>query len=69
MVGRGVYNYSNSVANVAYNLMAVGVGADYRVTRSINVRGEVEVQDWFGFPLSNLHPRIVTIGVAYHFHE
>jgi hypothetical protein len=69
MVGRGVYNYSNNAANVAYNLIAGGGGVDYRLTRSLNLRGEYELQNWFGFPLAPLRPGIVTIGVAYHFHE
>jgi len=69
MVGRGVYNYHDSAANVAYNLIAGGVGGDYRLTRSLNVRAEYELQDWFGFPLAPLRPGLVTVGVAYHFHE
>jgi Outer membrane protein beta-barrel domain len=69
MVGRGVYNYPNSAANVAYNLIAGGVGADFRIRRSINVRAEYELQNWFGFPLQSLRPGLVTVGVAYHFHE
>jgi opacity protein-like surface antigen len=69
MYGRGVYNFSNSVANIAYNIYTVGGGADYRVTRSLNVRGDYEYQTWPGFPLATLHPSVVTIGVAFHFHE
>jgi opacity protein-like surface antigen len=69
MYGRGVYNFSNSVANIAYNIYTVGGGADFRVTRSINVRADYEYQTWPGFPLAALHPNIVTLGVAFHFHE
>jgi opacity protein-like surface antigen len=46
-----------------------GGGADFRATRSINVRADYEYQNWMGFPLATLHPSVVTIGVAYHFHE
>ena len=69
LVGRGVYNFSNNVANVAYNIYTFGGGADFQVTRSINVRADYEYQNWAGFPLGTLHPSVGTIGVAYHFHE
>jgi len=69
MFGRGVYNFPNSVANVAYNIYTYGGGADFRVTRSLNVRGDYEYQNWAGFPLGTLHPSLLTIGVAYHFPE
>ena len=67
MFGRGVYNFHNSVANVAYNLYSYGGGADFRVSRSLNVRADYELQNWMGFPLGTLHPSVVTLGVAYHF--
>ena len=69
MYGRGVYNFSNNIANVAYNIYTLGGGADFQVRRSINVRADYEYQNWMGFPLGTLHPSVVTIGVAYHFHE
>ena len=69
MVGRGVFNYPNDVANIAYNVVTAGGGADFHVLRSLNVRADYEYQTWFGFPLADLHPSLVTIGVAYHFHE
>lgn len=69
MYGRGVYNYPNSVANIAYNIYTFGGGLDLPLRRSINLRGDYEYQNWAGFPLGTLHPSVVTIGVAYHFHE
>jgi len=69
MYGRGVYNFSNNVANIAYNIYTVGGGADLRVARSINVRADYEYQTWPGFPLATLHPSVITLGVAFHFHE
>jgi len=69
LYGRGVYNFSNNVANVAYNMYTFGGGIDIPVRRSINVRGDYEYQNWIGFPLGTLHPSVVTIGVAFHFHE
>ena len=69
MYGRGVYNFSNSIANVAYNMYTLGGGADLQVRRSINVRADYEYQNWLGFPLGTLHPSVITVGVAYHFHE
>ena len=65
----GDYNFSKSIANIAYNIYTVGGGADFRVTRSFNIRGDYEYQTWPGFPISALHPSVVTIGVAIHFHE
>lgn len=67
MYGRGVYNFHNSVANVAYNIYTYGGGADFAVTRALNVRGDYEYQNWTGFPLGTLHPSVVTIGLAFHF--
>ncbi|MDP9051957.1 MAG: porin family protein [Acidobacteriota bacterium] len=69
MYGRGVYNFHNNVANVAYNIYTFGGGADFQLTRSLNLRGDYEYQTWMGFPIKDLHPSVVTIGVAYHFHE
>jgi hypothetical protein len=69
LYGRGVYNFSKGVANIAYNIYTAGGGFDLRVTRSINVRADYEYQTWPGFPLATLHPSIVTLGVAFHFHE
>jgi hypothetical protein len=69
LYGRGVYNFPNSIANIAYNMYIYGGGADFQLLRSMNVRGDYEYQNWMGFPLANLHPSVVTIGVAYHFHE
>jgi opacity protein-like surface antigen len=69
LVGRGVFNYPGNIANLAYNLYTFGGGIDYNLTRSINVRGDYEYQNWTGFPLGTLHPGIATIGFAYHFHE
>jgi hypothetical protein len=69
LIGRGVYNFTNSVANVAYNMYTYGGGVDVRATRSINVRGDYEYQNWVGFPLGTLHSSVFTLGVAYHWHE
>lgn len=69
LVGRGVYNFSNNIANVAYNIYTFGGGADFQVRRSLNVRADYEYQTWMGFPIADLHPNVITIGVAYHFHE
>ena len=69
LIGRGVYNFTNSIANVAYNMYTYGGGVDVQATRSINVRGDYEYQNWVGFPLGTLHPSVFTLGVAYHWHE
>jgi opacity protein-like surface antigen len=69
LYGRGVYNFSNNAANVAYNMYTLGGGADYQVRPSINIRVDYEYQTWMGFPIADLHPSVFTVGVAYHFHE
>jgi hypothetical protein len=69
MYGRGVYNFSQSRANIAYNIYTFGGGVDLAVKRPLNVRVDYEYQNWAGFPLGTLHPSVVTIGAAYHFHE
>ncbi|HEX3571090.1 MAG TPA: outer membrane beta-barrel protein [Acidobacteriaceae bacterium] len=69
MIGRGVYNFPQNRANIAYNIYTYGGGADLAVRRAINVRLDYEYQNWAGFPLGTLHPSVVTVGVAYHFHE
>lgn len=76
MVGRGVFNFppdprhpaNGSVANLAYNMWAGGFGADYRIRPSINLRLDYELQRWSDFPPDGLSPRILSFGVAYHFH-
>ena len=65
--GRGVFNYPNSVANLAYNMGAGAFGADIRVQRHVNVRGDYEFQYWPNFPENGLSPHLVSIGAAYHF--
>jgi hypothetical protein len=67
MYGRGVFNFPNNVANLAYNMFAGGVGADIRILPYLNVRGDFEYQDWLSFPPQGLSPQVITIGVAYHF--
>ncbi len=76
LYGRGVFNYppvfgdpnGGPAANLAYNLGAVGVGVDYRLLSSMNVRADYEFQHWFGFPPNGLTPSIFSIGAAYRFH-
>jgi Outer membrane protein beta-barrel domain len=71
LYGRGVFNFaSNGItyANLAYNLIAGGVGVDYKALPYLYVRGDFEYQNWFGFPDGDLRPNLLTIGVAYHFH-
>jgi len=67
LYGRGVYNFSNNMANIAYNIYTYGGGADFRVLPWLNLRGDYEYQNWAGFPLGTLHPSVITIGAAYHF--
>ena len=69
MYGRGVYNFSQNRANLAYNIYTLGGGLDFAVRRSIDIRADYEYQNWAGFPLGTLHPSLITLGLAYHFHE
>jgi hypothetical protein len=77
MYGRGVFNFPpldplhRSSGNIAYNLGAIGGGADYKLRRSINLRGDFEYQEWKGakpFLPNGLTPYLASVGVAYHFH-
>jgi hypothetical protein len=69
LVGRGVFNYPNNTANLAYNMYSFGGGLDLRTTRYLNVRlFDVEIQKWGGFPPHGLTPVVMTFGVAYRFH-
>jgi hypothetical protein len=80
LYGRGVYNFTQpyqlepngpvmyfSQGSVAYNLVAAGAGADYKLLPWLYVRGDWEYQRWFQFQGSQLSPNLITIGAAYHF--
>jgi hypothetical protein len=71
LYGRGVFNYpplgDGFQPNFAYNLVAGGIGTDYKLKRWLYVRADWEYQDWFGFQNSSLSPSILTFGAAYHF--
>ena len=71
MYGRGVFNYpplgDGFRANLAYNLVAGGIGVDYKVKPWLMVRGDWEYQNWIGFQNSSLSPSILSVGAAYRF--
>ena len=67
MYGRGVFNFPGDVANIAYNMGVLGGGVDFNAQKHVNVRVDYEYQKWFGFPLHDLQPQMVTLGAAYHF--
>ena len=67
MYGRGVFNFIDNVANLAYNIFAIGGGVDIAIKPYLNVRGDYEYQTWRNFPPDGLTPQVFTIGVAYHF--
>ena len=67
MYGRGVFNFQDNVANLAYNMFAGGIGTDYKVTHHINARAEYEYQHWSSFQDSSLSPSLISLGAAYHF--
>ena len=76
MYGRGVFNYPpvfgdpkvGPIANLAYNIIAIGAGVDYHVVPALNVRVEYEYQQWLSFPPNGLTPQVFSIGAAYRFH-
>ena len=65
--GRGVFNFPNSIANLAYNNFGLAGGADVRLKRHVNVRAEYETVRWTNFPTNGLAPVNLTVGSAYHF--
>jgi opacity protein-like surface antigen len=67
LYGRGVFNYPDSQANLAYNMIVGGAGVDIQVHPLINFRADFEYQRWSGFQPNGLTPNIITIGLAYHF--
>lgn len=71
MYGRGVFNFpplgDGFRANLAYNLVAAGLGTDYKVKPWLYVRADWEYQNWLGFQGSSLSPSILSIGGAYRF--
>ena len=67
MYGRGVFNFLNSSANLAYNEFAGGGGVDVSLRPYLNLRAHYEYQNWRSFPPNGLDPQAITIGVAYHF--
>jgi opacity protein-like surface antigen len=78
MYGRGVFNFppnpanptGPAEANLAYNLFALGGGADFRLKPYLNIRADYEWQKWAGdqFLLPNgITPQLFSLGVAYHF--
>jgi len=69
LAGRGVFNYPNSVANLAYDMWSAGGGVDMRATRYLNIRlVDFESQQWVTFSPNNLAPNILSVGAAYRFH-
>jgi hypothetical protein len=69
LFGRGVLNYPNNYANLAYNMAVGGGGMDIGVHKRFNIRLDAEYQTWFsgaGIP-NGLTPLVLTGGVAYHF--
>lgn len=67
--GHGWYGYPQNLATVGYNLYGLGGGLDYHLTHSFNVRAAYEYQSWLGVPLKNPQPQVVSVGLAYRFHE
>ena len=65
MYGRGVFNYPpvlgdpklGPIANLAYNIFAIGAGVDYHVLPGLNVRAEYEYQRWLSFRPTDLPQR------------
>ena len=67
MFGRGDFNYPFAATDLAYNLFAAGLGADYKLRPSLSLRGDYEMQRWSGFSSPGLNPQLVTLGLAYRF--
>ena len=69
LYGRGVLNFPQNEANIAYNMFVAGGGVDYDVKRWLSVRGDFEYQYWLSGPgiQNGLTPLVGTVGVAYRF--
>ena len=68
LIGRGVFNFPDNTANLAYNMISMGGGVDFRAFKHVNVRlVDLEYQKWFSYQKSTLSPALLTFGVAYHF--
>jgi hypothetical protein len=69
LYGRGVLNYPNNVANLAYNMFVGGGGVDLAVKPYLNMRLDYEYQTWLsGLGIAHgITPQVLSIGVAYHF--
>lgn len=67
--GHGWYRYPQGLATIGYNLYGLGGGVDTHLTRSFNMRAAYQYQSWLGVPLKDPQPQVVSIGLAYHFHE
>jgi hypothetical protein len=67
MIGRGDFNYPFGQTDLAYNLYAGAIGADYQLGPHLRLRADYELQNWYNFPNEALTPQIVSVAVAYHF--
>lgn len=69
LYGRGVLNFPQNEANIAYNMFVAGGGVDYGVKRWLTVRADFEYQYWLSGPgiENGLTPLVGTVGVAYRF--
>ena len=81
LYGRGVVNFpahqivvpggiETYIDNIAYNLIALGGGVDYRFNKRVNLRADFEYQHWFAHDRelpNGLSPYFLTFGAAYHF--
>ncbi len=65
--GRGVFNFPNNEANLAFNTAGGAGGMDFNVKHHVNIRAEYEVVRWLNFPNNGLQPMNATIGAAYRF--
>ena len=74
LLGRGTFKFPNSTGALSFTAIAIGAGVDYRISSSLNVRGDYEYHRWLGFTdrVHNfpgpLTPQVLSIGIAYHIH-
>jgi Outer membrane protein beta-barrel domain len=67
LVGRGDFNYPFGQVNLPYPVFAAGAGADLKLGKYLQLRGDYEFQKWTSFPNGGLTPQLVSFGIAYHF--
>ena len=69
LIGRGVYNFTRSVANVAYNMYTYGGGVDVRGDAVDQCSRRTMNIELGGISAGDAASEVFTLGGRYHWHE